>query len=127
MPGSNVTRWGDPADLSGPCGQGETYAPRPPTVKSARHGEDRAVTRAWRAGACHSGTVPAAVRQSSTETLLSMLFPFWQLVIGVVVLVVCVAAALQLVRRGRSRMRFAVLVAGAAVVGVNAVALLLAR
>jgi hypothetical protein len=69
----------------------------------------------------------SALRQSATETLLSMLFPFWQLVIGVVVLVVCVAAALQLVRRGRSRMRFAVLVAGAAVVGVNAVALLLAR
>ena len=40
---------------------------------------------------------------------------------------VCVIATLELVRRGRSRMRFAVLVAGAAVVGVNAVALLLSR
>jgi hypothetical protein len=69
----------------------------------------------------------SAARQSTADALLGMLFPFWQLVIGIVVLVVCVAAALQLVRRGRSRMRFAVLVAGVAVVGVNAVAFLLAR
>ena len=69
----------------------------------------------------------AAFAQSTADTLLGMLFPFWQLVIGVIVLVVCVAATLQLVRRGRSRMRFAVLVAGAAVVGLNAIAFLLAR
>jgi hypothetical protein len=71
--------------------------------------------------------MPAALRQSTTDALLSMLFPFWQLVIGVVILVFLVVAALRLARRGRSRMRFAVLVAGAAVVGVNAVALVLAR
>jgi hypothetical protein len=71
--------------------------------------------------------MPSAVRHSTADTLLGMLFPFWQLVIGVVVLVACAAAALQLARRGRSRMRFAVLVAGAAVVGINAVAFLLAR
>lgn len=76
---------------------------------------------------CHSGTVPLTLRWSTTDALLGMLFPFWQLVIGLAMLTFCVFAAVGLARRGRSRMRFAVLVAGAAVIGVNALAFLLDR
>ena len=71
------------------------------------------------------GTVPLTLRASTTDALLGMLLPFWQLVLGVVILAVCVIATFQLVRRGRSRMRFAVLVAGAAVVGVSTLSFLL--
>jgi hypothetical protein len=52
------------------------------------------------------------------ETLLAMLFPFWQLVIGLCVLLALCAALYRLAARGPSRMTTALLVTGGAVVGI---------
>jgi len=63
--------------------------------------------------------VAAAPPLLAEDALLNMLFPIWQLVIGVGVVVFLAVAALRLARRGRSRMTTAVLVAAAAIIGVN--------
>ena len=52
------------------------------------------------------------------DALLGMLFPFWQLVIGLCVLLAVGAAAYRLASRGPSRMTTALLVTGTAVVGI---------
>jgi hypothetical protein len=54
----------------------------------------------------------------ATDSLLSMLLPFWQLVIGCCVVGVLVAAGVRLARRGRSRMRTALFVVGGAIVAL---------
>jgi hypothetical protein len=63
----------------------------------------------------------------SADALLDLLFPVWQLVIGVVVALVLVVATYRLTRRGPSRMRAAMLVTGAAIVGITVVGILTTR
>jgi hypothetical protein len=69
--------------------------------------------------------MPSAPRTVAEDALLSLLLPFWQIVIGVCVLLVLVVSAHRLIMRGRSRMTTALLVAGAAVIGVAALGILL--
>ena len=54
-----------------------------------------------------------------------LLLPFWQLVIGVCVVLVMLVSTHRLIMRGRSRMSTAVLVTGAVVVGFAALGVLL--
>jgi hypothetical protein len=54
----------------------------------------------------------------ATEALTGLLMPFWQLLIGLVVLVTVVVAAYRLILRGPSRMGGAMLLVGGAVVCV---------
>jgi hypothetical protein len=61
------------------------------------------------------------------DALLDMLFPLWQLVIGVVVAVVFVVASVRLARRTPSRMGAVLLVTGGAIVGVTVLGILSAR
>jgi hypothetical protein len=55
----------------------------------------------------------------AVDALLGMLLPFWQLVIGCLVLLVLVVGTARLVRRGRSPMTTAMLVTAAIIVGVS--------
>ncbi|MEV4499931.1 hypothetical protein C7C45_29995 [Micromonospora arborensis] len=64
-------------------------------------------------------------RVLAEESLLGLLLPFWQLVIGVVVLVVLVLSVGRLARRGRSRMTTALLVTAAAIAGFAVIGVLL--
>jgi uncharacterized membrane protein YozB (DUF420 family) len=57
----------------------------------------------------------------AADALLDLLVPLWQLVIGALVLVTVVVSVLRLIRRGPSRMGGAMLLAGAAVIGVAVV------
>ena len=59
------------------------------------------------------------------EALLGLLMPFWQLVIGAVVLVVILVSVGRLARRGRSRMTTALLVTAAAIAGLTVIGVLL--
>jgi hypothetical protein len=52
----------------------------------------------------------------ATDALLGLLWPMWQLVIGVLVLVAVVVSIHRLAMRGPSRMGAAMLVVGGAVV-----------
>jgi hypothetical protein len=61
----------------------------------------------------------------AAEALLSLLLPFWQLVIGLFVLVMLAVSVRRLARRGRSRMTTALLVSGAAVVAFATIGVLL--
>ena len=58
------------------------------------------------------------MRVSSEDALLGMLFPVWQLVIAVCLVIVTVIAGHKLLMRGPSRMSRGVMVAGGAVLGV---------
>jgi hypothetical protein len=58
------------------------------------------------------------------DALLGLLLPFWQLVIGVFVLVAVVASVHRLILRGPSRMTTAMLVSGAVVVGLTVIGVL---
>ena len=62
--------------------------------------------------------MPAGRMILAEDALLGMLFPFWQLVIGLCVLLALGAAAYRLAARGPSRMTTALLVTGGAVVGI---------
>jgi hypothetical protein len=63
----------------------------------------------------------------SQDALLGLLFPAWQLVIGVVVLVTVVLCSRRLLRRGPSRMTRALIVTGSAAIGLATLGVLLAR
>ena len=52
----------------------------------------------------------------AADALLDLLFPLWQLIIGVLVLVAVAVSVLRLAKRGPSRMSAAMLVVGGAVV-----------
>lgn len=58
------------------------------------------------------------MRYVADDALLSMLAPFWQLVIGVCLLGVTIVSAHRLLMRGPSRMSRAIIVSGGAVVGI---------
>src|SRR5262245_19080584 len=60
----------------------------------------------------------------ATDALLGMLLPFWQLVIGLFVLVVLALSVRRLIGRGRSRMTTALLVSGAAAVAIATIGFL---
>ena len=62
----------------------------------------------------------------SGDALLGMLLPMWQLVMGCCVLLALLVATVRLVRRGRSRMTNALLVTGAAIVGLSVLGFLAA-
>jgi hypothetical protein len=64
---------------------------------------------------------------SPADGLLATLAPAWQIVIGGCVLVVVVAASARLARRGRSRMTTALLVTGAAAIGLAVIGVLTSR
>lgn len=62
----------------------------------------------------------------SQDALLGLLFPAWQLAIGLAVLVTVVLATRRLLRRGPSRMTRAVIVTGSAALGLATLGILLA-
>ncbi|MEU8117066.1 hypothetical protein AB0K35_31325 [Micromonospora sp. NPDC053740] len=64
-------------------------------------------------------------RVFAEEALLGLIGPFWQVVIGAVVLVVLVLSVGRLARRGRSRMTTALLVTAAAIAGFAVIGVLL--
>lgn len=53
------------------------------------------------------------------DALMDLLFPLWQFVIGAMVAVVVAVVGLRLARRGRSRMRTAMVVVGAGILGLT--------
>lgn len=61
----------------------------------------------------------------AADALLGLLFPFWQMVIGVFVVAVLVLGVRRLASRGPSRMATALMVSGAAVVAVVGIGYLL--
>jgi hypothetical protein len=67
----------------------------------------------------------AAPAPVAADALLGLLLPFWQLVIGVFVLVMLAASVRRLASRGRSRMTTALLVSGAAAVAFATIGFLL--
>lgn len=54
----------------------------------------------------------------AADALLGLLLPFWQLVLGAVIVLFLVGASVQLARRGRSRMNTAIIITGAALLGL---------
>ncbi|MET8090310.1 hypothetical protein [Micromonospora sp. NPDC005220] len=64
-------------------------------------------------------------RVFAEEALLGLIGPFWQVVIGAVVLVVLVLSVGRLARRGRSRMTTALLITAAAIAGFAVIGVLL--
>ncbi len=61
----------------------------------------------------------------AADALLDLLFPMWQVLIGVLVLVTVVVSTHRLFMRGPSRMGGALLLAGAAAVGLAVVSYLI--
>ena len=59
------------------------------------------------------------------ETLLGLLLPFWQLVIGAFVLFIVLVSVGRLARRGPSRMTTALLITALAIAGFTVVGVLL--
>jgi hypothetical protein len=53
------------------------------------------------------------------DALMDLLAPLWQFVIGATVAVVVAVVGLRLARRGRSRMRTAMVVVGAGILGLT--------
>jgi hypothetical protein len=67
------------------------------------------------------------MRSLADAGLLGLLFPIWQLLIAVCLVVVTIISAHRLLMRGPSRMGRAVVVSGSAVVGVVVLGILVAR
>jgi hypothetical protein len=67
---------------------------------------------------------PVIQAAPSDDAVLSLLLPFWQLVIGGAVLIVLVLSIRRLASRGPSRMSTALLVTGGAIVGLALIGLL---
>jgi len=63
----------------------------------------------------------------SQDGLLGLLFPVWQLAIGICVLATVAMCARRLLRRGPSRMNRALIVSGSAAIGLATVGMLLAH
>jgi hypothetical protein len=61
----------------------------------------------------------------AADALLSLLLPFWQLVIGVFVLLMLAVSVRRLASRGRSRMTTALVVSGAAAVALAMIGFLI--
>lgn len=69
--------------------------------------------------------VPRSTTFLAEEVLLGRLLPFWQLVIGILVLFAVLAGIQRLARRGPSRMTTALLVTAAAIFGLALLGVLL--
>jgi uncharacterized Tic20 family protein len=54
----------------------------------------------------------------AADALLGLLLPFWQVVLGGVIILFVIFASVRLARRGRSRMNTAIIVTGVAVIGL---------
>ncbi|MFC0098193.1 hypothetical protein ACFFKH_11705 [Micromonospora marina] len=67
---------------------------------------------------------PPPVPAVAEDALLGLLLPFWQLVIGAVVLAVLLLSVRRLARRGPSRMTTALLITAGAIAGIAALGLL---
>jgi hypothetical protein len=67
----------------------------------------------------------APMRYVADDGQAGLLVPFWQIVIGLCLVVVTIVAAHRLLMRGPSRMSRAIVVAGGAVVGVVLLGMLL--
>ena len=63
----------------------------------------------------------------SQDALLGLLFPVWQLAIGVAVLATVALSTRRLLRRGPSRMTRALIVTGGAALGLATLGVLLAN
>ena len=63
----------------------------------------------------------------AADPLLDLLAPFWQGLLGACVVLMLVGSAARLARRGRSRMRTALLISGSAVVGLALIAVMMAH
>jgi hypothetical protein len=61
----------------------------------------------------------------ASDALLDMLFPIWQLAIGLCLLAVLVVSIRRLAARGPSRMTTAMMVTGGAIVGLAVIGMLL--
>jgi hypothetical protein len=62
-----------------------------------------------------NGLVPATL---AADALLGLLLPFWQVVLGVAIVIFVIGASIRLARRGRSRMNTAIVVTGGMLLGV---------
>ena len=60
----------------------------------------------------------------AADALMDLLLPLWQYTIGATVAVVVLIMALRLAKRGRSRMRTALVVTGAGIVGLTVLGIL---
>jgi hypothetical protein len=60
----------------------------------------------------------------AADALLDLLAPFWQLLLGGVIIVFVVGASVRLAMRGRSRMNTAILITGAALVSLVVIGVL---
>ncbi|MBU8856580.1 MULTISPECIES: hypothetical protein [unclassified Micromonospora] len=67
---------------------------------------------------------PSPVPAVAEDALLGLLLPFWQLVIGAVVLAVLLLSVRRLARRGPSRMTTALLITAGAIAGIAALGLI---
>ena len=67
----------------------------------------------------------AGMRHVADDGLTSLLFPFWQLVIALCLVVVTIVSAHRLLMRGPSRMSRAIVLAGGAIIGVVVIGMLL--
>ncbi len=56
---------------------------------------------------------------TQADALMDLLSPLWKIVIGGTVAVVVAVVGLRLARRGRSRMRTAMVVVGASILGLT--------
>jgi hypothetical protein len=63
----------------------------------------------------------------AADPLLDLLAPFWQGLLGACVALTLVVAAARLARRGRSRMRTALLISGGAVIGLALIAVMMSH
>nr|WP_212821850.1 hypothetical protein [Polymorphospora rubra] len=59
------------------------------------------------------------------DALLGLLLPFWQILIGIFVIIAVVVSVRRLASRGQSRMTTALLVTGSAIVGLAVLGILL--
>jgi asparagine N-glycosylation enzyme membrane subunit Stt3 len=71
-----------------------------------------------------NSTVPDIYAQ---DAVLGLLLPFWQFVLGIVILAFVLFAAVRLARRGRSRMNTALVVTGTAVISLMILGVLTSR
>jgi len=76
---------------------------------------------------CQSARMTGERPTDAVDAVSALLLPFWQLVIGTVVLVAVVASIHRLASRGRSRMTNALLVVGGTIVGLAVIGVLTAR
>lgn len=61
----------------------------------------------------------------AADAITGLLLPFWQLIIGTLVLLAVIASIHRLARRGPSRMTTGLLITGAAIIGLAVIGVLM--